>query len=136
MRISDWIADLCSSDLRAGRRLHPPGMERRVAIVGTVAAAIVETAAHRRVAAETQFRQYRRAIGPETVAPGAINRRRDVEPVADRIAQRRHLRPLQCGRKIAGIAVVLEIGRAHVELQSLMRISYAVFCLNKKKQTR
>src|SRR3546814_5120746 len=27
-----------------------------------------------------------------------------------------------------------EIGRAHVELQSLMRISYAVFCLNKTKQ--
>src|SRR3546814_8622826 len=25
-----------------------------------------------------------------------------------------------------------QIGRAHVELQSLMRISYAVFCLNKK----
>src|SRR3546814_17050585 len=28
----------------------------------------------------------------------------------------------------------LEIGRAHSELQSLMRISYAVFCLKKKKQ--
>src|SRR3546814_7101345 len=27
-----------------------------------------------------------------------------------------------------------EIGRAHVELQSLMRISYAVFCLKKKKR--
>src|SRR3546814_6887832 len=26
------------------------------------------------------------------------------------------------------------IGRAHVELQSLMRISYAVFCLKKKKK--
>src|SRR3546814_1508260 len=26
------------------------------------------------------------------------------------------------------------IGRAHVELQSLMRISYAVFCLKKKKE--
>src|SRR3546814_4938004 len=26
-----------------------------------------------------------------------------------------------------------EIGRAHSELQSLMRISYAVFCLQKKK---
>src|SRR3546814_6538271 len=26
---------------------------------------------------------------------------------------------------------VMEIGRAHVELQSLMRISYAVFCLQK-----
>src|SRR3546814_4628603 len=39
-----------------------------------------------------------------------------------------------------GYAVVMidfhgstEIGRAHVELQSLMRISYAVFCLKKKK---
>src|SRR3546814_1109520 len=28
----------------------------------------------------------------------------------------------------------LQIGRAHVELQSLMRISYAVFCLKKKKR--
>src|SRR3546814_5550936 len=28
-----------------------------------------------------------------------------------------------------------EIGRAPSELQSLMRISYAVFCLKKKKQT-
>src|SRR3546814_14483776 len=27
-----------------------------------------------------------------------------------------------------------KIGRAHVELQSLMRISYAVFCLKKKKR--
>src|SRR3546814_2274939 len=26
----------------------------------------------------------------------------------------------------------MEIGRAHAELQSLMRISYAVFCLKKK----
>src|SRR3546814_2836431 len=29
-----------------------------------------------------------------------------------------------------------KIGRAHVELQSLMRISYAVFCLKKKKKTQ
>src|SRR3546814_4355166 len=29
-----------------------------------------------------------------------------------------------------------EIGRAHSELQSLMRISYAVFCLKKKKIKR
>src|SRR3546814_1398737 len=29
-----------------------------------------------------------------------------------------------------------EIGRAHVELQSLMRISYAVFCLKKKKKPK
>src|SRR3546814_2476674 len=29
-----------------------------------------------------------------------------------------------------------QIGRAHVELQSLMRISYAVFCLKKKQQKK
>src|SRR3546814_8148829 len=34
------------------------------------------------------------------------------------------------------MAATEEIGRAHVELQSLMRISYAVFCLKKKKQHR
>src|SRR3546814_3294101 len=32
------------------------------------------------------------------------------------------------------LRLVGEIGRAHVELQSLMRISYAVFCLKKKKK--
>src|SRR3546814_3331423 len=32
-----------------------------------------------------------------------------------------------------GTMTATEIGRAHVELQSLMRISYAVFCLKKKK---
>src|SRR3546814_9725039 len=30
----------------------------------------------------------------------------------------------------------LQIGRAHVELQSLMRISYAVFCLKKKTRNK
>src|SRR3546814_8357871 len=29
-----------------------------------------------------------------------------------------------------------QIGRAHAELQSLIRISYAVFCLKKKKNTK
>src|SRR3546814_5324360 len=32
------------------------------------------------------------------------------------------------------IIEVRQIGRAHAELQSLMRISYAVFCLKKKKK--
>src|SRR3546814_14433265 len=38
-------------------------------------------------------------------------------------------------RVVAGIEFA-EIGRAHVELQSLMRISYAVFCLKKKNKKR
>src|SRR3546814_7722118 len=33
-----------------------------------------------------------------------------------------------------GLAAAAEIGRATSELQSLMRLSYAVFCLKKKKK--
>src|SRR3546814_7352860 len=36
----------------------------------------------------------------------------------------------------SAIEMAAEIGRAHVELQSLMRISYAVFCLTKKTKNR
>src|SRR3546814_1659487 len=36
--------------------------------------------------------------------------------------------------KLATAKQDYQIGRAHVELQSLMRISYAVFCLNKKSK--
>src|SRR3546814_2140933 len=35
-----------------------------------------------------------------------------------------------------GGAPANQIGRAHAELQSLMRISYAVFCLKKKKTNK
>src|SRR3546814_8953183 len=49
-----------------------------------------------------------------------------------RLAQYR--RRGRCARPGAVLraALVRQIGRAHVELQSLMRISYAVFCLKKK----
>src|SRR3546814_7020107 len=36
-------------------------------------------------------------------------------------------------RAVALLMMALEIGRANAELQSLMRIAYAVFCLTKKK---
>src|SRR3546814_9887313 len=38
-------------------------------------------------------------------------------------------------RKVGAVCVPMKIGRATSELQSLMRISYAVFCLKKKKST-
>src|SRR3546814_2835667 len=40
-------------------------------------------------------------------------------------------------QQVKGVVIGLplnQIGRAHVELQSLMRISYAVFCLKKKNK--
>src|SRR3546814_3546033 len=42
-------------------------------------------------------------------------------------------RPGGRGLRAFAPAPARQIGRAHVELQSLMRISYAVFCLKKKK---
>src|SRR3546814_6402603 len=41
-----------------------------------------------------------------------------------------------CREEFRGPALVgrIKIGRAHSELQSLLRTSYAVFCLNKKNQ--
>src|SRR3546814_5552616 len=59
---------------------------------------------------------------------------RGVEAVLDVPDQKRHVRLIQilhCPRPAPELRA--EIGRAHVELQSLMRISYAVFCLKKKK---
>src|SRR3546814_1311349 len=40
------------------------------------------------------------------------------------------------GNRLETESTYIEIGRAHVELQSLMRISYAVFCLKKKNKQR
>src|SRR3546814_9816687 len=75
-----------------------------------------------------------------------------VEMIAPaRVANSRHMVDIDTKTKGAGIGHRLtpfgylaspaqwkpvpaaEIGRAHSELQSLMRISYAVFCLKKKK---
>src|SRR3546814_10225725 len=59
--------------------------------------------------------RYHGAAGPAEGDAGAASRGR----------QRRSAHAKRAGR---------EIGRAHAELQSLMRISYAVFCLKKKKK--
>src|SRR3546814_3315550 len=47
------------------------------------------------------------------------------------IAAAAALNASKAGQPLRTIRVLMEIGRAHSELQSLMRISYAVFCLKK-----
>src|SRR3546814_9872786 len=55
------------------------------------------------------------------------------------VRHRHQRRNVELGQQLAQLFGIRagrrEIGRAHVELQSLMRISYAVFCLKKKKNT-
>src|SRR3546814_2607402 len=117
MRISDWSSDVCSSDL-LGRALDRNGVR--------------PDAAHR------------------ASAPGLHRRRRAQRqrPRQALIVTAAEKPSFQEGFSLAGLqlsgnhatdtarhrsSASDQIGRAHVELQSLMRISYAVFCLKKKK---
>src|SRR3546814_2944664 len=120
MRISDWSSDVCASDLRGVAR-----------IVGDRRAAIVEA-----------FHQLRDG-GGVAVAIDAADPARRVEPdrfdilhgsEACRLEHAAHCR-LDAGAAAAG-EFDGEQGRSEEhtsELQSLMRTSYAVFCLKKKK---
>src|SRR3546814_7078223 len=108
MRISDWSSDVCSSDLQ---HLAAAGADGRGADVGAAGAVNI---AHRRATAGLAL-----AIGP-AFGP-TPHRVEDVEQI-----------PALRGQPI----FVTRRSEEHTsELQSLMRISYAVFCLKKKKKT-
>src|SRR3546814_5923806 len=129
MRISDWSSDVCSSDLRlagpprASRRAPPqapPPVSSpsrpppcRSAALGFPSSA----AALLRAALPT---------GVEPLAPG----------LRDRLSLTGGSRPA-CGAAPALLSEARLPPRSEEhtsELQSLMRISYAVFCLKKKKK--
>src|SRR3546814_2342170 len=74
----------------------------------------------------TLFRSYDRAARIEDEAPGSVQARQD--------GLRHGATDLTA---MEGAAVPIERSEEHTsELQSLMRISYAVFCLKKKKSTK
>src|SRR3546814_6405819 len=117
MLISDWSSDVCSSDLvveaRAMARQHAEGFGVLVAqaLRGGEAVDHVGVAALRRVLQAVEELQ-----GRHRVAVGIV------------------------GMGLQAEAGVGEVGRLHLrseehtsELQSLMRSSYAVVCLKKKK---
>src|SRR3546814_1480136 len=108
MRIRDWSSDVCSSDLARSRRRDRPGV---------------------RAGPAELFHQPERAARPLGAGAGAPAARRDGR--VNRRTGRRNgpesklrRRPVHAGRSEEHTS----------ELQSLMRISYAVFCLKKKKQ--
>src|SRR3546814_1260754 len=127
MRISDWSSDVCSSDLdqsrgeaRGAHRQHLIGeiggaveRDRRANAREPVTALALEN--QRREASE-----HRVAIGESGIVAGRaiVDRERTV---AERPQRAEH-----------GIGLRSEEHTS--ELQSLMRISYAVFCLKQKTQ--
>src|SRR3546814_10388203 len=118
MRISDWSSDVCSSDLQPPRQ-----------------AKVIE-----------QGHDTDKRRGVEI----AVTNGNDLQCACDRKGDQRHANPVQqlVGRiAVAGTVFIqplcevshrrLLAGRSEEhtsELQSLMRISYAVFCLTKKTQ--
>src|SRR3546814_6443656 len=128
MRISDWSSDVCSSDL-AGlivRLLGPDGMVRRG----------IDAQARRQVRA--LVRQHHVRLEEVAVLGGRalhVERREAARvPAAEalQIVEPEPLRPQGCAGRAAENVIRSEEHTS--ELQSLMRISYAVFCLKKKKQ--
>src|SRR3546814_6485957 len=106
MRISDWSSDVCSSDLCFVSR--------------NLRSVLDGFRQHRRIA---QFQNIRPALlqPVKNGSDGPLGISRD--PLAGK------------AREIAGeIRPVMHRSEEHTsELQSLMRISYAVFCLQKKQ---
>src|SRR3546814_10552492 len=137
MRISDWSSDVCSSDL-LGERAERPGDEPAGQDEGGDRAA-GDRALRDPFGAVPEQRRNR-------AEQQADNRRGDDRAKADAAFRGREI-GLDSGRETIGFARLLterldDLHRPHLlggrseehtsELQSLMRISYAVFCLKKK----
>src|SRR3546814_2721596 len=117
MRISDWSSDVCSSDLPAvGSRQRVEAFEHATdGVVRYARAAIGNIDAH-----ATGFPLHRDVDHAATLreVDGIVEQVGDRLPQQERLALHHHRR-----------------SEEHTsELQSLMRIPYSVFCLNKRQQ--
>src|SRR3546814_3460502 len=121
MRISDWSSDVCSSDLPQGN-FRADGKELLVG--GDVFPEVAEVLGGEGMAV--------RPAMPLAQLQGETAAVLDLQPLQD---VRHDLERLVVGHQAR---VAVDVQKAHrseehtSELQSLMRISYAVFCLNKK----
>src|SRR3546814_9222144 len=132
MRISDWSSDVCSSDL----------VGVGFVAVDQLPAAGLDAAGQRRLAVEA-VAQERRPVAfhhalerGDHVVEGVGVLRPPLPVVAAEERMREIVQRLLPATELANARVGFQPrSEEHTsELQSLMRISYAVFCLKKKKQ--
>src|SRR3546814_4394550 len=116
MRISDWSSDVCSSDLTT-ESLRQQGSGRLSGLADGF-----RTLGPREAQADRQLRGGRGRRLSE--------RRSDPKPVSSSLAH-----PLLRRDRFLPRRRFLRSEEHTSELQSLMRISYAVFCLKKKNNT-
>src|SRR3546814_1227370 len=114
MRISDWSSDVCSSDLQPGLQLQ------KLEIVINLPCKLMITRAFEELVYLRDRQRRRRSLGR-----GRVDGRSHGSIALHRRRRRRDHRR----RRDA----TLRSEEHTSELQSLMRISYAVFCLKKKK---
>src|SRR3546814_3098776 len=118
MRISDWSSDVCSSDLAIRRRHGYPSINMP----------------------DDEETQHEWASGTSTPYPrrGSREQLPELGSRAIKAGFNRLLADPQNHRSV-GLAHFVDAARSEEhtsELQSLMRITYAVFCLKKKKHNR
>src|SRR3546814_1885842 len=130
MRISDWSSDVCSSDLHFVEHANAArtdgmakALQAAVDLAGQLAIGVVEAVQY--VADRAAFRRDEQILGCDEFGDG--------EAVV-------HLQHADLFARIAHTGLFISAlggdprSEEHTsELQSLMRISYAVFCLKKKK---
>src|SRR3546814_9721104 len=128
MRISDWSSDVCSSDLRCTRFAHRPQMarkqnNRRITFEIDAGVAAIGDGGVDRMQRRAD-RDQRAGIESLTVAEGEIIIHESLR-VSSGSAAHTSVPPL-----LTFSPLMLRRSEEHTsELQSLMRISYAVFCL-------
>src|SRR3546814_5017547 len=128
MRISDWSSDVCSSDRLHGHENLAPGPGD-----GLVATDIGRDR-ERRIVAEL-VEQAVQAIPQAVIGAGMRDPQQFLELPVGRIGG------IGAGETydVEGDRAQIGLGRSEEhtsELQSLMRISYAVFCLKKKNKNK
>src|SRR3546814_4868623 len=146
MRISDWSSDVCSSDLegrdrvvRADDAAAAPAPAAGLVVVGSG----IQFGRHATERCLSEIREAQVVFclaDPFALAmiqglrPDAINLGRHYAPGKDRRQTYREIDEAIMAEVRAGKQVRSEEHTS--ELQSLMRISYAVFCLNKKTNNK
>src|SRR3546814_2771687 len=132
MRISDWSSDVCSSDLALRGVLFIGHAQHGRGPVAERAAPALAAQVQRGTARgkERQSQRHRNAVGKTVVQQLLELRRRQ----AGELAQGHlGLVPARQAQQVRRRRVHRIRSEEHTsELQSLMRISYAVFCLKKK----
>src|SRR3546814_6634070 len=128
MRISDWSSDVCSSDLRAAVVLEDAAFQRRVDFhAGFVFGRLLDGVA---VGVDQQL-----LVAPvDAAGPGRRHQHLAARQPVARVDDEKAQAPVGVvDQEVVDVADLARSEEHTSELQSLMRSSYAVFCLKKKK---